>query len=167
MEKVYMTKTCYEKLVSELNTLKHIERPKVVELVSWAAGNGDRSENGDYLYGKKRLRQIDSRLHFLSKKLDNTQIVNPKDVKATDVRFGATITLLNDNDEEKIFSIVGEDEIFVEHGLISYKSPLAMALFKKNIGDFIEVHTPKGTIEYEILKIEYKEIPNFFNEEKK
>ena len=86
-EKVYMTRNCYNKLVKEIETLQHEERPKVVELVSWAAGNGDRSENGDYIYGKKRLRQIDSRLHFLSKRLDNTEIIDPENVKASDIRF--------------------------------------------------------------------------------
>ena len=130
-EKVYMTRNCYNKLVKEIETLQHEERQKVVELVSWAAGNGDRSENGDYIYGKKRLRQIDSRLHFLSKRLDNTEIIDPENVKASDIRFGATVTLLNENDEEKRYSIVGEDEINVEKGLISYKSPIANALFRK------------------------------------
>lgn len=157
-EKVYMTRNCYNKLVKEIETLQHGERPKVVELVSWAAGNGDRSENGDYIYGKKRLRQIDSRLHFLSKRLDNTEIIDPENVKASDIRFGATVTLLNENDEEKRYSIVGEDEINVEKGLISYKSPIANALFRKKEGDFVEVHTPKGIVEYEILKIEYIKI---------
>ncbi len=166
MEKIYMTQNCFNNLVLELNTLQHDERPKIVELVSWAAGNGDRSENGDYIYGKKRLRQIDSRLHFLSKRLDEAQVIDPKGVSAKDIRFGATVTLLNEDDEKKIFCIVGEDEIFVEHGLISYKSPLATALFKKNIGDFVEVHTPKGITEYEILEIEYKDIPNFFDKVK-
>ena len=157
-DKVYMTKNCYNKLVKELETLQHEERPKIVEMVSWAAGNGDRSENGDYIYGKKRLRQIDGRLHFLSKRLDNAEVIEPETIKATDIRFGATVTLLNEDNEEKRYSIVGEDEIHVEKGLISYKSPIAKALFRKKEGDFVEVQTPKGIVEYEVLKIEYIKI---------
>lgn len=157
-EKVYMTRNCYNKLVKELETLQHEERPKIVEMVSWAAGNGDRSENGDYIYGKRRLRQIDGRLHFLSKRLDSAEVIDPENIKSKDVRFGATVTLLNENDEEKVYSIVGEDEILVEKGLISYKSPIAKALFRKSEGDVVEVNTPKGIVEYEILKVEYKKI---------
>lgn len=157
-EKIYMTKHCYNMLVQELDSLQHEERPKIVEMVSWAAGNGDRSENGDYIYGKKRLRQIDSRIHFLSKRLDNAEVIEPEKITANDVRFGATVTLLNENDEQKQYTIVGEDEILVEKGLISYKSPIANALFRRKEGDFIQVYTPKGIVEYEILKIEYKKI---------
>ncbi|MGI6680936.1 MAG: transcription elongation factor GreB [Bdellovibrionota bacterium] len=160
-ETVYMTKNCYNKLFKELETLTHVVRPKTVDAVALAAGNGDRSENGDYIYGKKMLRQIDSKVRFLSKRLENAKIVEPEKIVASDVRFGATVTLLNENDEEKKYTIVGEDEILVEKGLISYKSPIASALFKKKEGDLVEVHTPKGIVEYEILKIEYIKIPKY------
>lgn len=141
-------------LRQEYNRLKHTERPKVVDVVSWAASNGDRSENADYHYGKKKLREIDKRLAYLGKQLGTAEVMkNPID--PTKVGFGATVKLLEDDEREVVYQIVGVDEADVDKGTISWKSPLAKALEKAEEGDIIEFNIPSGSREVEVLEINY------------
>jgi transcription elongation factor GreB len=141
---------------AELSQLVRKERPEVVNIVSWAAGNGDRSENGDYIYGKKRLREIDRRIRFLSKRLENALVVDPLDQDNTDiVFFGATVSILDEKGEEARYSIVGLDETDPSCGRISWISPLARALLKTRIGDNVRFPAPGGLRELEIVNIEY------------
>jgi transcription elongation factor GreB len=153
----YMTPLGYKTLSDEQDHLIHKERPKICEIVSWAAGNGDRSENGDYLYNKKRLRQIDGRLRYLKKKLDNCKIVDPKDQQGCErVFFGATVTYVRlDNDKEITVKLVGVDEADMSKGKINWLSPVGKALMKAEIGDTRTVRTDEGKLEIEILKIAY------------
>ncbi len=156
--KNYITPGGYRKLQDEYNHLKRKERPEVVEVVSWAAGNGDRSENGDYIYGKKRLREIDKRLAFLGRQLDNAEIIDPAEVVSEQVLFGATVTLEDEEGVRRTYAIVGTDETEPEKGKISWKSPLARALFKSRVGDFVTFESPQGEREVEILSIEYRAV---------
>jgi transcription elongation factor GreB len=153
--KNYMTPAGAERMRIELRKLRHEERPEVTKVVAWAAGNGDRSENGDYLYGKKRLREIDKRMRFLAKRLESAVVVDPVTVTATVVQFGATVDLRFEDDTEKTYSIVGIDEIDIARGRISWQSPLARALLKASEGDVVTFHSPKGMIEVEVLAIRY------------
>jgi transcription elongation factor GreB len=154
--KNYMTPKGHARLEEELHRLLRIERPKVVEVVSWAAGNGDRSENGDYIYGKKRLREIDKRIRFLTKRLEAAEVVDQKQQKMRDrVFFGASVTYVNGRDEECRVRIVGVDEAGVEQGDISWISPIARALHKAMVGDVVKLRTPAGLEEIEVVKIEY------------
>ena len=153
--KNYTTPAGYARLQAEFNHLVRVERPQVVNVVSWAAGNGDRSENGDYIYGKKRLREIDRRLRFLTKRIEQAVVVDPLQQDNTgQVFFGATVTVL-DNDSEFTYSIVGLDEAEPGRGRISWVSPLARALLKAREGDSVRVPTPGGVRELEIVGIEY------------
>ena len=154
----YITPQGHQKLVDELNQLVLEERPKITKIIQWAAGNGDRSENADYIYGKKRLREIDKRSNFLRKRIEKAQIVDPQKIQSNQVKFGATVTTLNEDNEEKVFTIVGEDEIDLKKNYISLKSPIGRNLLNKSIHDLVEVSTPKKTLELEIISIEYKEI---------
>jgi transcription elongation factor GreB len=155
--KNYMRPQGYQALRDELNLLLRTERPRVVEVVSWAAGNGDRSENGDYLYGKKRLREIDRRIRFLNKRLDSAHVVDPSQQKNREqIFFGATVTYANPRDEEVTITIVGIDEANLEQGLISWISPIARALLKAAEGDTVPVRTPTGTEMIEIITIRYE-----------
>jgi len=156
--KNYMTPQGAKKLQDELRRLKHDERPKVVETVSWAAGNGDRSENGDYIYGKKRLREIDKRIEFLLKRLDTAEVIDPAKVNSKQVLFGATVTVRDEDDNEKTYTIVGVDEIDVAKGRISWRSPIANALFKAKEGDTVTFTSPKGSQELEVLRIRYQAV---------
>lgn len=152
----YITPWGYERLKKELWMLLHEERPKIVEIVSWAAGNGDRSENGDYLYGKKRLREIDRRVRFLSKRLENAQIVDPASQQGKkQVFFGATVHYVDEDDHEHTVTIVGVDEAITEKGQISLASPLAKALMRAKVGDEVRFKTPVGEKDLEILNITY------------
>lgn len=156
--KNYITRKGFERLQHELRHLKRVERPKVVETVAWAAGNGDRSENGDYIYGKKRLREIDRRMRFLGKRLEIAEVVDPARQKNRDqVFFGATVAYANAAGEEKTIRIVGVDEADLERGEVSWISPIARALLKAEEGDTVEVKTPTGPDTIEVLKIEYRE----------
>jgi transcription elongation factor GreB len=146
-------------LRTELKKLRYEERPEVTKVVSWAAGNGDRSENGDYLYGKKRLREIDKRMRFLAKRLEAAEVVDPLVITVPYVQFGATVTLRFEDDTEKTYSIVGVDEVDVNRGRISWMSPLAKALLKAKAGDYVTFHSPKGEQEVEVLSVVYKELP--------
>lgn len=152
----YMTPTGYKALSDEQDYLIHDERPKITEIVSWAAGNGDRSENGDYIYNKKRLREIDSRLRYLKKKLENCKIVDPKDQQGLDkVYFGATVTYARVDDSEVTVHLVGVDEADLENGKINWLSPVGKALLKKEEGDTAIVRTEDGKEEIEIIEIKY------------
>lgn len=154
-EKNYITPSGLEKLRAEYAQLAHAERPKVVETVAWAAGNGDRSENADYIYGKKRLREIDRRLRWLTQRIEAAEVVDPKTVKAEKIVFGATVTISNEDGEETKYQIVGEDETDIKTGRISWKSPVARALFGKKVGDEVVVKKPAGEEVVVIEDIEY------------
>jgi transcription elongation factor GreB len=154
--KNYMTPAGFRRLQEELQLLARVERPKVVEVVAWAAGNGDRSENGDYIYGKKRLREIDRRIRFLAKRLEIAQVVDPAQQKNRDqVFFGATVTYENARGEEKTVTIVGIDEADLDRGQISWISPIARALRKAREGDLVEFRTPRGVERVEVVEIRY------------
>jgi transcription elongation factor GreB len=157
--KNYITPAGAERLRAELKKLRYEERPEVTKTVTWAAGNGDRSENGDYLYGKKRLREIDRRMRFLAKRLEAAEVVDPLVINVEYVQFGATVSLRFEDDSEKTYSIVGVDEVDVNRGRISWMSPLARALLKANAGDYVTFHSPKGEQEVEVLAVVYKELP--------
>lgn len=154
--KNYMTPDGFERLRDELNLLMRKERPEVVKVVTWAAGNGDRSENGDYIYGKKRLREIDRRVRYLSKRLANAEVVDPaKRAKTDQVFFGATVTTANTKDEERTVKIVGVDEVDLAKGHVSWISPIAKALLRAQEGDVVKLRTPMGVEELEIVKVTY------------
>ena len=152
----YMTPAGYRRLREELMQLLDVERPKVVEVVSWAASNGDRSENGDYLYGKKRLREIDRRIRFLMKRLETAVLVDPAEQENTEqVFFGATVTVCDAEGCERTYQIVGIDEADAGRGMISWISPLARALLKAREGDAVRFSSPAGPRELEIVEIRY------------
>lgn len=154
----YITAKGFARLRDELLRLRRVDRPKVVETVAWAAGNGDRSENGDYIYGKKRLREIDRRMRFLAKRLEIAEVVDPAQQKNRDkVFFGATVTYANEAGEEKTIRIVGVDEADIDRNEVSWISPIARALLKAEEGDAVEVKTPSGPETIEVVKIEYEE----------
>ena len=154
--KNYITPQGIKRLRDEFTFLRRTERPKVVEIVSWAASNGDRSENGDYIYGKKKLRQIDSRLSFLIKRMEIAEVVNPnQQTNRTQVFFGATVTYADSKNVKRKVRIVGVDEARLELNEISWISPVAQALMKAWDGDVVKIKTPCGVDELEILKIEY------------
>ncbi len=154
--KNYMTPEGHMQLVTELRELRNIARPKIVEVVSWAAGNGDRSENGDYIYGKKRLREIDRRMRFLMKRLDNTEIVDPARQKGLEqIFFGATVTYETRDGDENTIRIVGVDEARSDQGQVSWISPIARALHKAREGDVVVLKTPAGVEEIEVVRIVY------------
>ena len=155
--KNYMTPAGHARLQAEFTHLVKVERPAVVSVVSWAAGNGDRSENGDYIYGKKRLREIDRRLRFLTKRLDSAVVVDPGAQENRDsVFFGASVTVADENGDESTYSIVGLDEADPGRGRISWVSPLARALIKARLGDSVRFQSPGGPRELEIVGIEYR-----------
>ena len=158
--KNYMTPVGYARLKAELLHLLDVERPEVVSTVSWAAKNGDRSENGDYLYGKRRLREIDRRTRFLSKALENAVVVDPAAQTHVDqVFFGATVTYWREATQtEETISIVGRDEIDTQKGYVSWMSPIAKALLKKHVGDEVRLHTPAGVDVIEIIEVVYKKL---------
>ncbi len=152
----YITPTGHARLCDEMEHLLRIERPSVVETVAWAASNGDRSENGDYIYGKRRLREIDRRLRFLTKRLEIAQIVDPGLQAGNDqIFFGATVTVNDETGMPKTYQIVGVDETDPAHGHISWISPLARALLKQREGEIIRFQSPAGPRELEILEVRY------------
>jgi transcription elongation factor GreB len=152
----YITPEGFHKLQEEFRRLFHDERPKLVETVAWAAGNGDRSENGDYIYGKRRLREIDKRLKFLRDRIESAQVVDPKQVRSDKVVFGATVTIEDEDGGRKTVQIVGEDEIDPARHKISWRSPMAKALMGKQCGDEIEIRRPSGPLYAEILSIRFE-----------
>ena len=154
--KNYLTPQGYARLRTELMQLLGSERPKIVEVVSWAAKNGDRSENGDYLYGKKRLREIDRRIRFLTKRLDIAQVVDPSMHHGSDqVFFGATVTYAEVAGEERTVTIKGIDEVEHLDGEVSWISPVARALLKARVGDEVTLVTPQGCVQVEVLCVHY------------
>ena len=161
--KNYITPAGLQRLRDELKFLLTRERPAVTQVVAWAAGNGDRSENADYQYGKRRLRQIDKRIHFLRKRIDAAHIVDPEAPRAgraaTQVFFGATVRYANAEGVERVVSVVGVDEVNLERNYISWVSPLARAMMKSGTGDRVLLHAPGGTERLEILDVRYERIP--------
>ena len=154
--KNYLTPAGYARLRAELLALLDDERPKIVEIVSWAAKNGDRSENGDYLYGKKRLREIDRRIRFLTKRLDIAEVADPSLHHGLDqVFFGAQVTYVNQRDETRTVTIKGIDEVDNLSGEISWISPIARALLKARIGDEVQLMTPGGLEQIEVIDVRY------------
>jgi transcription elongation factor GreB len=152
----YLTAAGAARFRHELHQLRAVERPKVVEVVAWAAGNGDRSENGDYIYGKKRLREIDRRLRFLIKRLEKATIVDPGEQSRRDqVFFGATVTYADEDERQRTVTIVGLDEASADRGEISLVSPVARALLRARVGDWRVVRKPGGDQEIEVRAIRY------------
>lgn len=152
----YITPQGYQRLLDELNQLLHVERPEITKLIQWAASNGDRSENADYLYGRRRLREIDSRLRFLNSRINDAVVVDPSQTKSDKVQFGATVTVSDEEGNEKTYSIVGVDEVDTSKGHLSWKSPIGSALLTKEEGDEVTIRTPQGEMIFEIISIEYK-----------
>ena len=152
----YITPEGLQALLDEKNQLWSVERPETVKVVAWAASNGDRSENADYHCGKKKPREIDRRVRFLTKRIEAAVVVDPtSQTNREQVFFGATVTYENEREEEVIVRIVGEDEVDSTQGLISWVSPVARALHKARIGDFVIVKTPRGNEELEVISIKY------------
>ena len=152
----FITPLGFVRIRSEYEQLFSIERPKIVETVSWAASLGDRSENADYLYGKKRLREVDRRLSYLSKVMKSAKVIDPARQEQRDtVRFGATVELADENDERRILTLVGEDEADASNGQISWAAPIARALIGAKVGDQRIVRLPSGEKGYEIMSIRY------------
>ena len=152
----YITPAGYRRLREEYEALFGVERPKVVETISWAAGNGDRSENGDYIYGRKRLREIDRRITWLSKRMAAANVLDPaKQPDRSRVFFGATVTLVDEEENERAVTLVGEDEADAGAGLVSWNSPIARAIRGAAIGDLRRVRLPSGEREFEVVGIDY------------
>jgi len=152
----YITPAGYRRLREEYEALFAVERPKLVETISWAAGNGDRSENGDYIYGRKRLREIDRRINWLSKRMTSAKVTDPaRQEDRSRAWFGATLTLIDENDDERIVTLVGDDEADAGAGKISWNSPLAHAVRGAAVGDVRRVRLPSGEKDYEVAAITY------------
>lgn len=152
----YITPRGLERLQRELDWLERDERPKIVAEVAYAAAMGDRSENAEYIYGKKRLRSIDGRRHFLIKRLEKVRVADPAAISGDVIRFGATVTIADAAGVEKTWRIYGEDEVDVEQGILSWKSPLANAILGKREGDSAIVQAPSGPREIEIVAVSYE-----------
>jgi transcription elongation factor GreB len=161
--KNYITPAGLQRLRDELRFLLTRERPAVTQVVAWAAGNGDRSENADYQYGKRRLREIDRRIRFLTKRIDAAEVVDPEAPRrgraATQVFFGATVCYATANGTERLVRIVGLDEVDLDRNYISWMSPLARALTKSGPGDEVVLHAPGGTERLQVLEVRYEAIP--------
>ena len=154
----YISPEGFAKLRAEYDQLLGVERPRIVEIVSWAAGNGDRSENGDYLYGRKRMREIDGQLRRLAKKMKDAKVVDPRhQPDKSRVFFGATVTIADEDDNHRTVTIVGTDEADASAGRIGWNSPIARALRGAAIGDLRRVMLPAGEKEYEVMEISYPE----------
>lgn len=152
----YITPAGYAVLRAEYDQLLGEERPRIVDVVSWAAGNGDRSENGDYIYGRKRLREIDRRLGWLSRRMKAAKVIDPAaQIDRTRVFFGASVTIVDEDDRERVVALLGDDEADAAAGLIGWSAPLARALRGAAVGDVRRVTLPAGTCDYEVLAISY------------
>ena len=151
----YLTPEGAKKYAAELNQLASVERPRVVQEVADAAAQGDRSENAEYTYGKKRLREIDRRIRFLSKRLDDAVVVKQAEGAHLEVRFGARVEVVDENEKRSAYLIVGPDEANPSEGRISFQSPLGKALMKRKVGDTVSVQRPAGEIDLEVVSIEY------------
>lgn len=150
-----ITPAGFKKLMDELNFLTKKERPRIVEEIQAAVKQGDRSENAEYQYGKKRLREIDRRLRFLGKRIEAARVIRPSEQNPDCVRFGATVTALDDDGKKKVYVIVGEDEIDTAARRISWKSPIGRGLLKAKVGDVVDIETPGGGVQLEIVSITY------------
>lgn len=157
--KNYITRNGLRRLRDELDSILDVARPEVVKTVSWAASNGDRSENGDYIYGKRKLRELDKRIRFLSKRIEIAEPVDPPTAPTDKVLFGATVVVETEDGKKKTYSIVGIDETDVSKGRISWISPVGKALLQAQKGDVVTVRTPKGDEDLEILEVNYVELP--------
>jgi transcription elongation factor GreB len=161
--KNYITPAGLQRLRDEQKFLLNRDRPAMTQMVAWAAGNGDRSENADYQYGKRRLRQIDSRIRFLGKRIDSAEVIDPAAARpaaaASRVFFGATVTYKDAAGKEQVVSIVGIDEVDVDRGYISWRSPLARALMKASAGDRVVLQAPRKTEHLEVLDVDYVALP--------
>ena len=153
--KNYITPAGAERLKKELKQLLYTDRPELVRTIQWAASNGDRSENGDYIYGKRRLREIDRRIRFLTKRLEAAEVIDPARQKSDRVLFGATVVVVDEEAKERTYRIVGIDETDVRNGEVSWVSPVAKALLNSKPGDVVTLRTPRGDEELEILRILY------------
>jgi transcription elongation factor GreB len=152
----FITPEGFARIRAEYEELFGVERPKLVDTIAWAAGNGDRSENGDYIYGRKRLREIDRRLGYLSKVMKQAKVVDPAGQEQRDtVRFGATVELADEDDERRTLTLVGEDEADASTGRISWAAPIARALVGARVGDERIVRLPSGEKSYEVMAIRY------------
>ena len=156
--KNYITPGGHRRLQEELTRLWKVERPEMVTTVAWAASNGDRSENGDYIYGKKRLREIDRRIRFLSKRLDEAVVVDNSGKTPERVHFGATVTFEDGSGDTREVTIVGVDELDPANGRVSWRSPLARALLRATVGDTVTVAAPRGAVRLEIVAIRYDDL---------
>jgi len=152
----YLTPNGAERLRRELDWMQRVERPRITKEVAWAASLGDRSENAEYIYGKKKLRQIDGRMHFILQRLSNVIIVDPATQKGPKVLFGATVVIADEDGETKTWRIWGEDEVDVEQGILSHRSPLGRALLGKSEGDEVRFEAPGGAREVEIVEVRYE-----------
>jgi transcription elongation factor GreB len=156
----YITPAGYRALRKEYEALFGTERPKLVETIAWAASNGDRSENGDYLYGRKKLREVDRRINWLSKRMAAAQVLDPARQPDRDrVFFGATVTLADEDDQERVVTLVGDDEADASAGRVSWNSPIARAVRGAAVGDVRRVNLPSGEREYEVIRIDYPAAP--------
>ncbi len=151
----YISPAGHKKIVDEYNGLLHKERPRITAEVSYAASLGDRSENSEYLYGKKRLREIDKRLHFLQKRLESIEVVDPASFEGDTVRFGATVEIEDEDGETQTWTILGEDEVDTEKRVISYVAPLGRALMGRSVGDSVSFDTPKGRRGVVVLAVRF------------
>jgi transcription elongation factor GreB len=158
VEKNYITPAGYRRLREELAALWEVERPKLVETIAWAASNGDRSENADYIYGKRRLREVDRRVRFLSQRIDSAEVVNSAGRDDDRAYFGATVTYRDGAGVERTVSIVGIDEVDPARGRVSWLSPVAKALLRAREGDVVTLRTPAGAEEIEVLDVRYDEL---------
>jgi len=157
-DKNYITPAGFQRLKDELARLWKVERPPIVTTVTWAAGNGDRSENGDYIYGKRKLREIDRRIRFLSKRLDQAVVVDNSGKTHERVFFGATVTILYEAGDEREVTIVGVDELDADDARVSWRCPLARALLTAKVGDTVTVRAPRGPERLEIIAVRYDDL---------
>ena len=157
-DKNYITPAGFQRLKDELARLWKVERPPIVTTVTWAAGNGDRSENGDYIYGKRKLREIDRRIRFLSKRLDQAVVVDNSGKTHERVFFGATVTILYETGDEREVTIVGVDELDADDARVSWRCPLARALLAAKVGDTVTVCAPRGLERVEIIAVRYDDL---------
>ncbi|MGK5086934.1 transcription elongation factor GreB [Bdellovibrionota bacterium FG-2] len=163
--KNYITTGGAERLKAELKKLLYEERPELVRVVAWAASNGDRSENGDYIYGKRRMREVDRRIRFLTKRLECAEVIDPATQKSDRILFGATVKIEDEEGGERTYSIVGVDEIDPKRGHISWRSPVARALLGARVGDVVSFQSPRALpgeselVELEVLAVKYEAIP--------
>ena len=154
----YMTPSCFKRLSDEMEHLLKVERPETTRVIAWAAGNGDRSENADYIYGKKKLREIDRRLRFLKRRIEDSVVIDPLEMKSQKIQFSATVTVEDEEGLVRVYTIVGADEIDTSRRWVSWKSPIGKALLGKEVGEVVTIVAPKEKFDLEITNIEYKEI---------